>query len=371
MINHECTKRLYHNDLPKHKERFNNTSSSVRINKNSQNSKNNFNSTFSNLPTNSNNIIKTEENLYSTFYKEMEKKSEFETNYLGKNPEELKQYKFNYFLSKKPNTSHSTARVNFKRPVINDDYNFNSEAHNHNPLLSNKVRVDSLIELGSQNNRKLNENYNLIKREEPISPWNGHVKKNSQANNTQNFINNTNQMNYSNNDYLNNRQEVEGQKADNRYISNTILPNVNNYACITRPDKPKKLLKLKINENPAQINEENLNAIKNTKNAFRPSATNSAFFKASPHNQNIKSPKQSDIKKSNCNKDGYVLLNEYFDGINKSIYNEKASSTKNKSKITFHGLNRVKLRDAFKSDVNSKQSLEIIDNYLKRKEIFG
>ena len=86
----------------------------------------------------------------------MEKKSEFETNYLGKNPEELKQYKFNYFLSKKPNTSHSTARVNFKRPVINDDYNFNSEAHNHNPLLSNKVRVDSLIELGSQNNRKLN-----------------------------------------------------------------------------------------------------------------------------------------------------------------------------------------------------------------------
>lgn len=382
---------------------------------------------------------------YSTYFKEKEMKHDKETNLFGKNSEEIKSYRYNYFLTKKPKTSKSqynnlsnfrlinTVKKNSEvnEMLINQNRNIEKTLENintnlHNPLFSNKIKMETLVDINNTHNRKLNEDFNKMMKEERVSPWNINSKKNQQyiiIDNPNSMKENSNSIgekpldsnekiseigindNTGLNDVINNRNEIEQQATTRnnkkkpavtfynaadcnnsiKPYSTNLLPNINNY---TRPNEitkgnTQRNLKLSININPEMAGKPELmsnshavvKADGKQTSEFKPMNTSSSFFKNSVKNQYNKSLNGVISPKSNNHiKREFVLLNEYFDGINKSILARKppeTSQNKNRPKMNYYETKKLKIQDAFKPGIDNKLSLTIIDNFLKRKEIFG
>lgn len=266
----------------------------------------------------------------------------------------------------------------------NASVSYNNSTHNNFNNYSNNLNQDEHIEIN-------NEDYNKRERLDSIhsNPPMNMSSKNIREPNNREDIENSNTLN---NDYY-----IPSKKHNimNSSIKENghILPNLNNYSqnnynsngnfnktSYVNSNKNK----LNINEIPIPYknpNNKNNNVFRssnaNYNKEFRATKSPSIFFKNTPTNLNNKALNgvngisETNYNSNNNSKTKYIHLTDYYDGVNKSILTKTALSTKNKDKKGYLNINKTKISDAFNKNIDDKVSLAIVDNYLKRKEIFG
>lgn len=281
---------------------------------------------------------------------EEKNKNEISTYLMGKTLGDLKSYNFNYFLAKKPKTSYLIKRSNDNPRMINPNskskfvnsglYGKNNEDNIENIEKKNRLFSNSnvVVEDFINNEAELNKTSRKgITNEEVKSPWNmnKHTKKNSakvKINNTP-FIND-----------INNRNEIEGKK-------NIYLPNLSNYDSNIGIKNIGESIKFNVNQ---------------PRKEFNPLQTNSNFFFKNMKNTSLVSLKQKEHLDFVVKEKEFKFSSEYFDSINKKIMLKKKPMTSISIKPK-----RLGVKSVLSGQLDNATSYKLIDEYLKKREIFG
>eukprot|EP00340_Litonotus_pictus_P012355 CAMPEP_0170538830 /NCGR_PEP_ID=MMETSP0209-20121228/103554_1 /TAXON_ID=665100 ORGANISM="Litonotus pictus, Strain P1" /NCGR_SAMPLE_ID=MMETSP0209 /ASSEMBLY_ACC=CAM_ASM_000301 /LENGTH=640 /DNA_ID=CAMNT_0010840615 /DNA_START=128 /DNA_END=2051 /DNA_ORIENTATION=+ len=271
-INSGIVDRLYQKELPKCKERFSkNTVSNFYVNRN-------------HFPG-SNEVFSEEkpefkntqcEPQFSSYYKDKEEWMNKDSYLMGKGPDELKQYRYNYFLAKKPKISGQAskslgnfriiknANTNSDREIVdacaseNNPPQMTNEVMGlsmnsntkiplseipkknniHNPLFTSNIRVDSLVDINNNNKRNINGEFHKIKKEQAVCS-NRTNKENRERKGSNNMgLGTESSLEGFNQSGVNNRREVESEMSPTRVSAKNLnqlysapyLPNMNNYS---------------------------------------------------------------------------------------------------------------------------------------------
>lgn len=285
-------------------------------------------------------------------YEEEKNKNEISTYLMGKTLSDLKSHNFNYFLAKKPKTSYLIKRNTDNPRMINPNFKnkfSNSGLYDKNNVdiienIEKKNRLFSNSNVGIEEFVNNDEEINKLNSKKPFSnneiksPWNvnkNNIKKSNFKSTCQNTLKND----------INNRNEIEGKKI--------YLPNLSNYD---------SNLSNGIKNIGDSIKFDNLTSRKE----FIPLQTNSNFFYKNMKNSSLVSLKQKEHLDNVVKEMEFKFSREYYDGINKKIMSKKKPMTSISIKPK-----RLGVRSALSGQLDNKTSYKLIDEYLKKREIFG